>query len=249
MPQLRKRQPNKESPKVPKISIEESDPKLSTINIDVRSCFVCRNDTSIFSENLFKINTKHSDTPVLKYIDKFLGYTLIKDESFEKLIICKCCMTKIDEFDKAYKTAKLVQNELKELLYVSVQFIKSKSTKSEVPTSVKYIINDLVEDQSTYVQSNVVDELSNNEDVKLEIEILEQTEENLDEAYNYDDMDGSNIECLEEYEIIEEQENLEEEYFESHLSDSEDIHLTTNDFDYGDSITMTCDLCNTNFKR
>lgn len=99
MPQLRRKP--KESPTVAVTETSmETDPKFSTINIDVRSCFVCRKDTSIFSENLFKINTKHSDTPVLKYIDKFLGYTLVKDESFERLIICKCCMTKIDEFDK-----------------------------------------------------------------------------------------------------------------------------------------------------
>lgn len=247
MPQLRKRQPNKDSPKDQKIPIVEGDQKFSTINIDVRSCFVCRKDTSIFSENLFKINTKHSDTPVLKYIDKFLGYTLVKDESFEKLIICKGCMTKIDEFDKAYKTAKLVQNELKELLYVSVQSIKVTPTTFDVPTPIKYTVTDVVDDQSTYIQNNIVDELFQNEDVKLEIEILD-TDENLDEAYNYD-MDESNVECLEEYEIIEEQENLDEEYFESHLSDTEEVHLATNDFDYGDCITMTCDICNMNFKR
>lgn len=231
--------------------VETTDPKFSTINIDVRSCFICRKDTSIFSENLFKINTKHSDTPVLKYIDKFLGYTLVKDESFEKLIICKCCMTKVDEFDKAYKTAKLVQNELKELLYVSVQNIKVTPTALNVSTPIRYIVTDVDDDPSTYVQNNALDELSNNEDVKLEIEILD-TEDNFDETYNYD-MDESKIECLEEYEIIEEQEDLEEEYFESHLSDTEElleeVHLKANDFDYGDCITMTCDLCNTNFKR
>lgn len=251
MPQLRKRQLNRASPKsVPKISIDETDPKFSTINIDVRSCFICRNDTSIFSENLFKINTKHSDTPVLKYIDKFLGYTLVKDESFEKLIICNRCMTKIDEFDKAYKTAKFVQNELKELLHVSVQSIKATPVTYEVTAPVKYIVTDLEDDHTKYVHTNIVDELSNNEDVKLEIEILDQEEE----TYNYE-MDESNVECLEEYEIIEEQEqeNLDEEYFESHLSDTEevsdDVNVKSNDFDFGDCITMTCDLCNTNFKR
>lgn len=235
--------------------VETLDPKLSTINIDVRSCFVCRNDTSIFSENLFKINTKHSDTPVLKYIDKFLGYTLVKDESFEKLIICKCCMTKIDEFDKAYKTAKLVQNELKEMLYVSVQSMKVNTTAFTAPTPIKYIVTDVEEDPSTYnIQSNhLMNEMSNNEDVKLEIEILDQEEENMYDEYNYD-MDESNIECLEEYEIIEEgQEQLDDDYFESHLIDTEEVseegQVKGNDFDYGDCITMTCDLCNTNFKR
>lgn len=235
------------------MSIVETDPKFSTINIDVRSCFICRKDTSIFSENLFKINTTFSDTPVLKYIDKFLGYTLVKDESFEKLIICKCCMTKVDEFDKAYKTAKLVQNELKELLYVSVQSMKddTPAAPTAVGPPVRYIVTDVDDDQSTYTQTNILDELCTNEDVKLEIEILD-TEENFDDGYQYD-MDDSKIECLEEYEIIEEQENLDEEYFESHLSDTEElldeVHLKANNFDYGDCITMTCDLCNTNFKR
>lgn len=248
MPQLRKRQSNKGSPKpVPTDLIVETDPKFSTINIDVRSCFICRKDTSIFCENLFKINTKFSDTPVLKYIDKFLGYALVKDESFEKLIICKCCMSKIDEFDKAYKTAKLVQNELKELLYVSVQSINRATIPLAIPTPVKYIVTDVDDDQSTYVHSNILEEFSNNEDVKLEIEILD-TEENLEETYNYD-MDDSKIECLEEYEIIEEQENLDEDFFESHLSDAEEVHLKSNDFDFGDCITMACDICNTNFKR
>lgn len=255
MPQLRKRQTTKGSPKsLASNQTVETDPKFSTINIDVRSCFVCRNDTSIFCENLFKINTKYSDTPVLKYIDKFLGYTLVKDESFEKLIICKCCITKIDEFDKAYKTAKLVQNELKELLYVSVQSIKLTSIPLDVPAPVKYIVTDIDDDQSAYVQTNIVDELSHNEDVKLEIEILD-TEENLEETYSYDmeQMDESKIECLDEYEIIEEQDDLDEQLFESHLSDteevSEEVHLKSNEFDFGDCITMACDICNVSFKR
>ncbi|KAG4067426.1 hypothetical protein HA402_009663 [Bradysia odoriphaga] len=258
MPQLRKRQLLKASPKsaksVPQTSTVETDQKFSTINIDVRSCFVCRKDTSIFSENLLKINTAHSDTPVLKYIEKFIGYPLVKHESFEKLIICKGCMTKIDEFDKAYITAKLVQIELRELLHASVQSIeafKANETVLEDSTSHQYIVTDVDDNAATpYVPTNILEEVANNDNVKLEIEILD-AEENLDESYQYD-MDDANVECLEEYEIIEEQENLDEEYFESHLSDTEELleemHSKENDFDYGDCITMTCDLCNTDFK-
>lgn len=169
-------------------------------------------------------------------------------------------MTKIDEFDKAYKTAKLVQNELKELLYVSVQSLKvipkvpkalNVPNTSDESSPIRYIVTDMEDEQATYGQNNIQDETSNNEDVKLEIEILDD-EDNFDEAYNYD-MD-ERIECLEEYEIIqEEQEDLGQEYFESHLSDTEEVldevHLRANDFDFGDCVTMTCDLCNTNFKR
>lgn len=93
--------------------------------------------------------------------------------------------------------------------------------------------------------------MSNNEDVKLEIEILD-TEDNLEETYCYD-MDDSKIECLEEYEIIEEQDEMDDQIFESHLSDmeevSEEVHLKPNDFDFGDCITMACDICNLSFKR
>lgn len=263
MPQLRKRQTAlKASPKSPKSvpqtsTVEsETDPKFSTINIDVRSCFVCQKDTSIFSENLFKINTAHSDTPILKYIEKFLGYPVVKHESFEKMIICKCCMSKIDEFDKAYVTAKLVQIELREMLHASVQSIeafKFKPNPSALDSkSLRYVVTDVDDSQTNaYVQSNVLEEVVNNDNIKLEIEILE-AEENLDETYQYD-MDDANVECLEEYEIIEEPENIEGEYYEEHVTDmeelTEEIHSKENDFDYGDCITMTCDLCNTNFKR
>lgn len=230
MPQLRKRQ----------------TPPKNSVN-EVRNCFICRKDTSIFCENLFKIKTKHSDTAVLKYIDKFLGYTLVKDESFKDLIICKCCMTKIDEFDKAYKTAKLVQNELKELLYVSVQSIKITS----IPISTEFVMKiDADDDQQTYSPADVqTEELIDNDDVKLEIEILD-TDENYDETETYIfDMDDSKIECLDEYQMIEERIRDDEEFFESCISDSEEIHLKSEEFDFGDCITMTCDICNTSFKR
>lgn len=168
-------------------------------------------------------------------------------------------MTKIDEFDKAYITAKVVQIELKELLLASVQHQSIGSFKRnpiafEDSQPVRYIVSDVNNDDNqttSYVQTNIVEEVISNEDVKLEIEIL-GSEENIDESYQYE-MDDANVECLEEYEIIEEQENLDEEYFESHLSDTEELleemHSKENDFDYGDCITMTCDLCNTNFKR
>lgn len=144
-----------------------------------------------------------------------------------------------------------MQNELKELLYVAVQSIKVRPSNIVETKAIKYIVTDVEDDQTGYVQNSELEEMVSSEDVKLEIEILDEEENIDDETYNYEMVD-SNVECLEGYEIIEEQENLEEEYYESHLTEEEvpeEVHLKENDFDYADCITMTCDLCNTNFKR
>lgn len=73
-------------------------------------CYVCDTLAQFFCKNIFTLTTKHSETPVYQFFEKFLGYN-IDSEDVEK-IVCQDCLIKIDEYDLAFTTAQKIEKEL-----------------------------------------------------------------------------------------------------------------------------------------
>lgn len=111
-------------------------------------CFVCDTVAQFFCKNIFTLTTKHSETPVYQFLEKFLGYSIESQENDK--IVCQDCLIKIDEYDLAFTTAQKIEKEL-------TMLVNRTRTKYEID-STEYMskeikpefldLDDIIEDYS-----------------------------------------------------------------------------------------------------
>ena len=114
-----------------------------------QSCYICSQQTRFYCKNIFVLTTKHTDTPILKYLEQFAGHTLhdlysnntdetnissTLSSSVALNIICQSCITKLDEYDLAITTALKVETDLKSML------LKKKEVVPEF--EVEYVVEE-----------------------------------------------------------------------------------------------------------
>lgn len=86
------------------------------MDIHLNNCFICDEKIKFYCKNQFKIVSKHSETPIYKFLEKFTGQTFFESDIISKSILCKDCVLRINEYDLATTTAAKVKNELIELI-------------------------------------------------------------------------------------------------------------------------------------
>lgn len=70
-----------------------------------------------YCKNIYKLSSKHSETPICDFIIKFLGKESTRLASNEdENIVCTDCLDKIDEYDMACMTVERVERELRAAL-------------------------------------------------------------------------------------------------------------------------------------
>lgn len=70
-----------------------------------------------YCKNIYKLSSKHSETPICDFINKFLGKESARVTSNEdENIVCTDCLNKIDEYDLACITVERVERELRAAL-------------------------------------------------------------------------------------------------------------------------------------
>lgn len=88
-----------------------------------RPCFVCGLVTNIYCKGVRSLRSKHSDTFILEYLEKFAGHDLSDDinRSSREAVVCQNCMIKIDEYDELYMNASRLENDLKTVLLKTLE--------------------------------------------------------------------------------------------------------------------------------
>lgn len=88
--------------------------------VKIRKCYICDQNASEsdYCKSIFQLKTKHSETLIYKFLEKFLENelqkTLLYDEN--RNIICQICILKLDEYDLAIITSQNIQYELTQLI-------------------------------------------------------------------------------------------------------------------------------------
>lgn len=81
------------------------------------NCYICDNTSVFYCKNIFKLKSKHSETPICDFICKFLGQELTRLPSNDvDNVVCAECLNKIDEYDFACMTVERVEKELRDVL-------------------------------------------------------------------------------------------------------------------------------------
>lgn len=105
------------------------------------SCFVCGILTNIYCKDVSSLRSKHSETKILTYLEKFIGHDLSDDvRSTSESIVCQNCIIKIDEYDEMYVNAKSLEDELRTVL---LRTLEKQSLADDEAASVTDIVADL----------------------------------------------------------------------------------------------------------
>lgn len=74
-----------------------------------------------YCKNIYKLASKHTETPICDFIVKFLGKELsrVVTNEDEENIVCTDCLNKIDEYDMACMTVERVERELRAALLLT----------------------------------------------------------------------------------------------------------------------------------
>jgi hypothetical protein len=74
-----------------------------------------------YCKNIYKLSSKHTETPICDFIVKFLGKELsrVVTNEDEENIVCTDCLNKIDEYDLACMTVERVERELRAALLLT----------------------------------------------------------------------------------------------------------------------------------
>lgn len=89
-------------------------------------CYVCHNKTKNWTPNLVEIKSKHSRTPIAKFLTKFLAdYPTERNLYHHANCICNDCLSKIYSYDWTCIKAKEQESELRNLLLKTESVIKS----------------------------------------------------------------------------------------------------------------------------
>lgn len=101
-------------------------------------CFVCDVVTNIYCKDVTSLRSKHTETKILTFLEKFVGHDLSDDinRSNSQSIVCQNCIIKIDEYDELYMNAKTLEDDLRNTL------LKTLEKQCEVDDGVSDIAGD-----------------------------------------------------------------------------------------------------------
>lgn len=80
-----------------------------------RKCYICNNRTVEIHQNIFKLKSLHSQTPIEQFCKKFHSANAVirpRDGS-ETCAVCYACMDKINEYDAACRTVLRIEYQFK----------------------------------------------------------------------------------------------------------------------------------------
>lgn len=86
-------------------------------------CFVCGFVTNIYCRDVKSLRSKHSETSILTYLERFVGHSLSDhvNRSNSQAVVCQNCMIKIDEYDELYMNAARLENDLRTILLKTLE--------------------------------------------------------------------------------------------------------------------------------
>lgn len=88
-------------------------------------CFVCGISTRIYCKDITSLRSKHSETKILTYLEKFVGQDLATylqhKTNPESSVVCQNCIIKIDEYDELYTNAMILEDELRAILLTKLE--------------------------------------------------------------------------------------------------------------------------------
>lgn len=89
-------------------------------------CYVCHNKAKNWTQNLVEIKSKHSRTPIVEFLSKFLDdYPTDRNLYHHANCICNDCLSKIYAYDWTCIKAKEQESELRNLLLKTESVMKS----------------------------------------------------------------------------------------------------------------------------
>lgn len=88
-------------------------------------CFVCGIVTNIYCKDVASLRSKHTETIILQYLEKFVGHDLSDDinriTSNSLSVVCQNCIIKIDEYDELYMNASSLEDDLRNMLVKTLE--------------------------------------------------------------------------------------------------------------------------------
>lgn len=108
-------------------------------------CYICRTKSPFYCPNILIQTSRHTDTPIIKFLEKFSGQGIFdtSDKTLINQVICEDCLLKINEYDLACMTAQNIENELRSLINLSHEFdhhmfIKTETAELKVEPDLEF---------------------------------------------------------------------------------------------------------------
>lgn len=100
-------------------------------------CFVCGFLTNIYCIDVKSLRSKHSETNILTYLEKFVGHDLSAElnGSNSQTVVCQNCMIKIDDYDELILNAMSLEDDLRTILLKTLEK-QSKVDAADTPTDI-----------------------------------------------------------------------------------------------------------------
>lgn len=116
-------------------------------------CFVCGTVTTIYCKDVASLQSKFSETFIIKYLEKFVGHDLsdhLNRSNNGTSIICQNCIIKIDEYDESYMNAVSLEDNLRNMLIKTLE--KEKESENDIDSDSDDIFNNNEEMEEEEVQ-------------------------------------------------------------------------------------------------
>lgn len=79
-------------------------------------CFVCGIVTNIYCKDVASLHSKHTETNIVHYLEKFVGHDLSDNINRSQSVVCQNCIIKIDEYDELFMNAISLEEDLRNML-------------------------------------------------------------------------------------------------------------------------------------
>lgn len=83
-------------------------------------CFICDEESLLFSNDIVNIKAKHSETPVISILEEIQEHPIElyteDDPDASQKIFCHDCLWKVDEYDRCVVTARNLKSEFHALM-------------------------------------------------------------------------------------------------------------------------------------
>lgn len=171
----------------------------------LKKCFICDEVTNNYCNNIFQQHTKHSETMIYKFLEKFLtniGETFENKLNYDenRNIICQKCLLKLDEYDSATLSAQRIEYELTQLLIHTKELYENGNNKSNKfivahkENTTTIIINKiLLDEQHIETNNNIGNSKSNGSIVVKEERDYIYNDVNIDDYNNVINNNEENV--------------------------------------------------------
>lgn len=121
-------------------------------------CYVCQTKCFFYQQNIKNIKSKHSNRPVIRFIEIFAKNVNLNRSTLESETSCLCyeCIDKIDVYDLAKSTIDEIENEMQNHL------TRGNGSKIESPSNCKGINQSSQNPKATQSESKLVEDSSQN---------------------------------------------------------------------------------------